>query len=60
MRLSLPFERFEFDVAEQARLAMNLLRNAINGRRIGQPHVRVAPVKGGGRVLERQAALVTC
>lgn len=38
MRFILPFERFELDVRKQARLGMELLQDAISGRRIVEPH----------------------
>jgi DNA-binding LacI/PurR family transcriptional regulator len=43
LRLSLPFERFEFDVEEQARQSMKLLWKAMNGRRIPEPHLKLMP-----------------
>lgn len=43
MRLSRPWELFEFNAEEQVRLAMDLLQDAIDGRRIAEPHVFMAP-----------------
>lgn len=46
LRLQLPFERFEFDVEKQAKLSLHMLQEAINGRRIAQPHLELAPGLG--------------
>jgi DNA-binding LacI/PurR family transcriptional regulator len=45
-RLELPmsFERFELDVAEQARTGLHLMEDAINGQRIDQPHIKLMSV----------------
>ncbi|MCC6423738.1 MAG: GntR family transcriptional regulator [Phycisphaerales bacterium] len=41
--LSLPFERFEFDVKGQAKSIIGLLQDAISGQRISEPHRVVDP-----------------
>lgn len=44
IRLSVPFERFELDVQDQARQAMEILQEALNGRRVSQPHRKLVPM----------------
>gem|GEM_PF-4751361 len=43
LRLTLPFDCFEFDVEAQARLSLELVQEVINGQRIVEPHLRVLP-----------------
>lgn len=50
LRLTLPFERFELDVAEQAHVGLQLMQDAIHGRRIAQPHVKILPTLSGARI----------
>ena len=44
MRLRLPFERFQVDITRHAQLGFQLLQEAINGQRIVEPHILLAPV----------------
>ena len=56
LRLTLPFERFELDVAKQARLSFQLMQDAIDGLRIAEPHVKIVPVYRASRHPEGMSA----
>lgn len=43
LRLSLPFDRFEADINRQVELALGLMQDAINGRRIVERHLKIVP-----------------
>jgi DNA-binding LacI/PurR family transcriptional regulator len=40
--LNLPFTRFEIDTAKQARLGLELVQEVIMGKRIAEPHIKIA------------------
>jgi len=54
LRLALPFERFELDVQGQARMAMDLLQEAIGGRRISEPHRKLVTMHVLPRAVKRE------
>jgi DNA-binding LacI/PurR family transcriptional regulator len=53
LRLTLPFERFEVNTAEQVEIAMQIMQDAINGLRIAQPHWKIIPKHNSSRQLRR-------
>lgn len=58
VRASLPFEPIEFDAEKQAQVSLQLLQNAISGKRISEPHRKVAPVHESSRKAARAAVSV--
>ena len=58
LRLTLPFERFETDVEEQARVSLQMVQDAIKGQRIAEPHVKIVPVLDTGRTASGQVKQV--
>lgn len=53
LELGMPFNRFEFDVATQVRIGLELLQNVIHGQRVSEPHLKVGlmgaePIRGPG------------
>ncbi|MCC7349150.1 MAG: GntR family transcriptional regulator [Phycisphaerales bacterium] len=51
LRLTLPFERYEVDVARQADLSLQLVQDVISGHRISEPHLKITPNQIGERHL---------
>lgn len=53
-RLTLPFECFEADPWRQVQLALKLMQDAINGRRVLHPHIKLGPTMDPACALGRR------
>lgn len=57
-KLALPFQRFEFDVEQQAQRVLTLIQDATGGQRIAEPHVILMPHAPHSTAKPREAVMV--